>query len=1011
MLASITRAQPLHFFPANASGASPLAQLLKKDLRGDVLFDTASRGRYSTDASIYQITPIGVVVPRDQADVLRALDIARDQKVAVLSRGAGTSQCGQTVGDALIIDNSKWLCNVIAFDANAMTITVEPGMVLDHLNAWLKPHGLWFPVDVSTSAQCTIGGMTGNNSCGSRSIEYGNMVHNVLSVDAVLADGTQANFGSLNTPVSGARLQNILESLKTIATRERAELAERIPKVLRRVAGYNIDLFDCQNPRAYTDDGVANLAHLLVGSEGTLAYSRQITLKLCPLPVHKVLGVVNFESFYKAMDSAQHIVTLKPTAVELVDRTMIDLALSNPAFRPVVEKALLGQPAAILLVEFAGEDQAALLKKLDELDALLSDHGLPNSVVKMPEAQAQKALWDVRKAGLNIMMSMKGDGKPVSFVEDCAVPLEHLAQYTDRLTEVFHRYGTEGTWYAHASVGTLHVRPILDMRRDGAVKMRAIAEETSALVREYKGAFSGEHGDGLCRGEWVSWQYGPRIHQAFTEIKALFDPDNRFNPDKIVRPPKMDDRNNFRYAPGYQVPALQTGLDWSAWNVLRDPLTGDETQPGTGLDLSNGLASAVEMCNNNGHCRKFDAGTMCPSYRITKDEQHVTRGRANTLRLALSGQIGQAGLASAEVKDALDLCVSCKGCKRDCPTGVDMAKIKIEARAAWGKVHGLTLRERLIAFMPHYAPWASRLGGLLSFAQAVPVFGPLAKRALGFATARSLPKFKAPFLTSTLSRAPALSNHDAKEATGKDVLLFVDTFSNYLEAENAQAAQRVLQAAGYTVHLNVRPGERPLCCGRTFLSAGLIDQAKAEARRTLDTLMPYVTKGIAIVGLEPSCLLTLRDEFLHYGYGAEAEKLAEQAFLFEEFLVREQKAGRFKLTLQPIDYNNALLHGHCHQKAFDALSPVQTVLSWIPELKISTVESSCCGMAGSFGYEAEHHQASMQMAELSLLPAVRNRAASTVVVADGTSCRHQIHDGADVQAVHTARLLAQALTT
>ena len=1011
MLASITRAQPLHFFPAKASGASPLAQLLKKDIRGDVLFDTASRGRYSTDASIYQITPIGVVVPRDQADVLRALDIARDQKVAVLSRGAGTSQCGQTVGDALIIDNSKWLCNVIAFDANAMTITVEPGMVLDHLNAWLKPHGLWFPVDVSTSAQCTIGGMTGNNSCGSRSIEYGNMVHNVLSVDAVLADGTQANFGSLNTPVSGARLQNILESLKTIATRERAELAERIPKVLRRVAGYNIDLFDCQNPRAYTDDGVANLAHLLVGSEGTLAYSRQITLKLCPLPVHKVLGVVNFESFYKAMDSAQHIVTLKPTAVELVDRTMIDLALSNPAFRPVVEKALLGQPAAILLVEFAGEDQAALLKKLDELDALLSDHGLPNSVVKMPEAQAQKALWDVRKAGLNIMMSMKGDGKPVSFVEDCAVPLEHLAQYTDRLTEVFHRYGTEGTWYAHASVGTLHVRPILDMRRDGAVKMRAIAEETSALVREYKGAFSGEHGDGLCRGEWVSWQYGPRIHQAFTEIKALFDPDNRFNPDKIVRPPKMDDRNNFRYAPGYQVPALQTGLDWSAWNVLRDPLTGDETQPGTGLDLSNGLASAVEMCNNNGHCRKFDAGTMGPSYRITKDEQHVTRGRANTLRLALSGQIGQAGLASAEVKDALDLCVSCKGCKRDCPTGVDMAKIKIEARGAWGKVHGLTLRERLIAFMPHYAPWASRLGGLLSFAQAVPVFGPLAKRALGFATARSLPKFKAPFLTSTQSRAPALSDHDAKEATGKDVLLFVDTFSNYLEAENAQAAQRVLQAAGYTVHLNVRPGERPLCCGRTFLSAGLIDQAKAEARRTLDTLMPYVNKGIAIVGLEPSCLLTLRDEFLHYGYGAEAEKLAQQAFLFEEFLVREQKAGRFKLTLQPIDYNNALLHGHCHQKAFDALSPVQTVLSWIPELKISTVESSCCGMAGSFGYEAEHHQASMQMAELSLLPAVRNRAASTVVVADGTSCRHQIHDGADVQAVHTARLLAQALTT
>ena len=993
----------LHFLPANAGASSPLAKLLSKEMRGDVLFDAASRGRYSTDASIYQITPIGVVVPRDQTDVLRALDIARDQKIAVLSRGAGTSQCGQTVGEALIIDNSKWLCNVIAFDAHAQTITVEPGMVLDHLNAWLKPHGLWFPVDVSTSAQCTIGGMTGNNSCGSRSIEYGNMVHNVLSIDAVLADGTQARFGSLTEPVVGARLQNILENLKTIATRERGELAERIPKVLRRVAGYNIDLFDCQNPRAYTDDGVANLAHLLVGSEGTLAYSRQITLKLCPLPTHKVLGVVNFQSFYKAMDSAQHIVTLKPTAVELVDRTMIDLALSNPAFRPVVEKALLGQPAAILLVEFAGDDQAALLKKLDDLDALLSDHGLPNSVVKMPEASAQKALWDVRKAGLNIMMSMKGDGKPVSFVEDCAVPLEHLAQYTERLTEVFHRYGTEGTWYAHASVGTLHVRPILDMRRDGAVKMRAIAEETSALVREYKGAFSGEHGDGLCRGEWISWQYGPRIHQAFTEIKALFDPDDRFNPDKMIHPPKMDDRSNFRYAPGYQVPPLQTGLDWSSWNVLRDPLTGVETQAGTGLDLSNGLASAVEMCNNNGHCRKFDAGTMCPSYRITKDEQHVTRGRANTLRLALSGQIGDAGLASPEVKEALDLCVSCKGCKRDCPTGVDMAKIKIEARAAWANKHGLTLRERLIAFMPHYAPWASRFGTILGLAEAIPFVGPLAKRAMGFASTRSLPKFKKPFLNNSTPTAKA------PLTSGKDVLLFVDTFSNYLESENARAAQQVLQAAGYTVHLNVRAGERPLCCGRTFLSAGLIEQAKAEARRTLDTLMPFVSQGIAIVGLEPSCLLTLRDEFLHYGYGEAAQQLAKHAFLFEEFLVREQKAGRFKLALAPIDYNNALLHGHCHQKAFDALTPVQTVLSWIPELKVSTVESSCCGMAGSFGYEAEHHQASMQMAELSLLPAVRNRAASTVVVADGTSCRHQIHDGTDVDAIHTARLLAQAL--
>jgi FAD/FMN-containing dehydrogenase/Fe-S oxidoreductase len=1002
--------KPIVFHRKQTASTSALATRLAEEIRGDVLFDAASRGRYSTDASIYQITPTGVVVPRDQADVLCALDVARDLGAAVLARGAGTSQCGQTVGEALIIDNSRWLCNVIDFDLEARTVTVEPGVVLDHLNAWLKPHGLWFPVDVSTSAQCTIGGMAGNNSCGSRSIEYGNMVHNVLGIDAILPDGTQAYFGSLNSPVSGSRMQGILDQLKQIATRERGELAERIPKVLRRVAGYNLDLFDCQNPRAYTDDGVANLSHLLVGSEGTLAYSRQITLKLSPLPIHKTLGVVNFQSFYQAMDSAQHIVKLNPTAVELVDRTMIELALENPAFRPVIEKALIGKPAAILLVEFAGEEQSGLIKKLDELDTLLSDHGLPNCVVKMPEANAQKALWDVRKAGLNIMMSMKGDGKPVSFVEDCAVPLENLAEYTNRLTEVFHRYGTEGTWYAHASVGTLHVRPILDMRRDGAQKMRAIAEETAALVREYKGALSGEHGDGLCRGEWVSWQYGPRIHQAFAEIKNLFDPDNRFSPNKMIHPPRMDDRSNFRFAPGYGVANISTALDWSNWNVLRDPLTGVETAPGTGVDPSNGLASAIEMCNNNGHCRKFDAGTMCPSYRITKDEQHVTRGRANTLRLALSGQLGSDGLASVEVKEALDLCVSCKGCKRDCPTGVDMAKMKIEARAAWGARHGVGLRERLVAYMPRYAGFAGHIGGVLHTLEHTPVLGAAVKKLLGFAAERSLPVFRKSFLKSLPAQANSVVA-SSTSSTGKEVLLFVDTFNNSIDVENAQAAQQVLEAAGYTVHFNTVAGQRPLCCGRTFLSAGLVEQAKQEARRALDALTPFVKRGVPIVGLEPSCLLTMRDEFLQYGWGEEAQALSDSALLFEEFLVREHKANRLTLPLAPIQTDTVLLHGHCHQKAFDALTPVQTVLSWIPGLKVSTIESSCCGMAGSFGYEAEHHEASLAMAEISLLPAVRKRQTNTVVVADGTSCRHQIKDGAQADAIHTARLLAQALTT
>ncbi len=999
-------AKPIQMMPRSRRVEPPLARRLRAELRGDVLFDAASRGRYATDASIYQITPIGVVVPRDQNDLRIALEIARTDNIPLLARGAGTSQCGQTVGEALVIDTSKWLNHVIDFDAEARTITVEPGVVLDHLNAWLKPHGLWFAVDVSTAAQCTIGGMTGNNSCGSRSIEYGNMVHNVHAIEAILADGSEGYFGSLRHPPTSAPMQAILKGVREIARREQDQIVEKIPKVLRRVAGYNIDLFDCQNPRAYTDDGYANLAHLLVGSEGTLAFSRQITLDLMPLPAHKALGVVNFPTFEQAMALTQHIVKLKPCAVELVDRTMIYLAMDNPAFRPVIEKALVGAPEAILLVEFAGEDRATQLDSLRKLIELMGDLGLPGSVVAMPGPAEQKALWDVRKAGLNIMMSMKGDGKPVSFIEDCAVPLEHLADYTSRLTEVFHRHGTEGTWYAHASVGTLHVRPILDMRRDGAVKMRSIAEQASELVREYKGAFSGEHGDGLCRGEWVAWQYGPRLNQAFSDIKAIFDPDNRMNPDKIVRPPKMDDARNFRYGPGYQEQPAMPVLDWSAWNVERDPLTGSETAPGTGGDLTSGLAKAVEMCNNNGHCRKFDAGTMCPSYRATRDEQHVTRGRANTLRLAISGQLGQDGLASDEVKEALDLCVSCKGCKRDCPTGVDMAKFKIEARAARVLRHGLDLREKLVAFMPHYAATAARFSGIMRLAERIPVLASWVKRKIGLATERSLPQFQKSFLSGVSHQpAPELGSNP----TGMDVVLFVDTFNNHLDPKNAQAAQRVLQAAGYTVHMPVAPGQRPVCCGRTFLAAGLVDQAKLEARRLLDTFAPYVELGIPIVGLEPSCLLTLRDEFLHYGYGQEARQLADHALLFEEFLLREKLAGRLALKLNPIGASHALLHGHCHQKAFDAFTPVQKVLNWIPELKVSTVESSCCGMAGSFGYEAEHYQASQAMAELSLLPAVRLRVPGSLVVADGTSCRHQIQDGAQVEALHVARVLEMAL--
>ncbi len=949
---------------------------LRREIKGDVLFGAYDRGRYSTDASIYQINPVGIVIPRNAEDARIAIQIAADEGVPVLPRGGGTSQCGQTVGAALVVDNARHLKKILHVDAGNSTAIVEPGIVLDHLNAALKPHGLWFPVDVSTSAQATIGGMTGNNSCGSRSLFYGNMVHNVAGIDALLSDGTRAHFGPVNGNLEGLsgppRFLDIVRRVREIAVREADEIEARYPKLLRRVGGYNLE--------TVKPAGVHNLAHLLVGSEGTLAYSTAVHLKLSSLPKHKTLGVVHFPTFYQAMDMTRHIVALGPVAVELVDRTMIELSRAIPAYSGTVSRFLKGEPEAILLVEFAGADLATQQRKLKDLVALMGDLGLPGSVVEIVEAEFQKEVWEVRKAGLNIMMSMKGDGKPVSFIEDCAVPLEHLAEYTARLTRVFEAHGTKGTWYAHASVGCLHVRPILNMKEDGARKMRAIAEEAAELVREYKGAYSGEHGDGLVRSEWIAPFFGPRLTGAFEEIKDLFDPDRLMNPGKIVRPSKQDDRSLFRFKPGYSATKIDTALDWSDWG---------------------GFAGAVEMCNNNGHCRKFDAGTMCPSYRVTGEEKHLTRGRANTLRLAISGQLGSDALVSDEMAETMRLCVGCKGCKRECPTGVDMAKMKVEFLHHYKRRHGYTLFDRLIGYLPRYAPMVSGFAWLVNLRDRVPGLAKLSELIAGFSADRSLPRWSA---------NPFRAGEVGTRGHGREVALFIDTFNTWFEPEIARAAIRVLEAAGYRVVVpTAADGARPLCCGRTFLSAGMIDEGRSEARRLVQAMLPFAAKGVPILGLEPSCLFALRDEIATLLPGADAEKIGSSAMLFEEFLAREHAVGRLNLKLKPLPQSKALLHGHCHQKAFDAVKPTLAVLNLIPGMQASLIESSCCGMAGAFGYEPKNLDVSRKMAELSLLPAISKAGDDTIIVADGTSCRHQIADGAAREAVHVASLLADAL--
>ena len=962
-----------------ALGDPRLAARLSRETRAEVLFRPADRGRYATDASIYQQEPIGVVVPRSLADVEAALAICREEGVPLLPRGGGTSQCGQTVNRALVLDCTKYLRRVLEVDAKAGVARVEPGITLGALNEALKAHGVFYPVDPSTWQRCTIGGMAGNNSCGSKSIRYGLMADNVLAIDALLADGTRFRFGdlpdNLGAEVPGG-IADLIQRLRALGAREAEEIAARFPKQLRRVGGYNIEAL---TPAARAA-GRANLARLLVGSEGTLAFSAALDLKLWPIKPRKVLGICQFPSFRKAMEASQHLVSLMPEAVELVDRTMIDLGRSIPIYRATIDKMLIGEPDSLLIVEFHGQEDGPLLRDLARLEEMMADLGHPGQVVRATDTGFQAAIAEVREAGLNIMMSMKGDGKPVSFIEDCAVGLDDLADYTEKLNEVFARHGTKGTWYAHASVGCLHVRPVLNMKDGAAVaKMRAIAEECFALVRAYKGSHSGEHGDGIVRSEFHRPMFGDRIVSAFEEVKDTFDPRGLLNPNRITRPPRMDDRSLFRYGPGYAADAAITpALDWSDY-------------PGP----LGGLLSAVEMCNNNGTCRKFDANVMCPSYRATRDEAHLTRGRANTLRLALTGQLGPDALAGDEVAAAMALCVSCKGCKRECPTGVDMARMKIEALAARAKRHGVPLRERLIARLPRMARFASMAPFLFNLRDMIPGLPALTQSMLGLAADRPLPRFRGDVFHDWELRAP--------DGRAHEVILLPDAFNRYFEPENLRAAIRVLRAAGYDPAVARPPrGMRPLDEGRTLLAAGMVDEARVEARRVIEALEPFASP---VVGIEPSSLTTLRDEFLVLLPGEQSRALAKRAMLLSELLERDKASLSFK-SLEAIVH----IHGHCHQKAFGAFPAAIALLKRIPGVTVKPITSSCCGMAGAFGYQAESLEASKAMAELSLLPAVRAAAAQDFIIADGTSCRHQIGDLGGRAAIHSVRLLDRALS-
>ena len=955
----------------NENQIQKIAKEIQGQVKGKVLFDEFSRGRYSTDSSLYQIKPVGAVLPVDTNDVLQIMEYSQKHHIPLLARGGGSSQCGQTVGESIVLDYSKHQNKILEFNKEEKTVWVEPGIVLDQLNAYLKPYGLWYPVDVSTSSRATIGGMTGNNSCGSRSLYYGNMVNNVLAVEAILDDGTIHTFEDINKNYleitnDQNRQYQIIKKFLDIKEKTKEEIDLHFPITQRRVGGYNIDLI---NPNGF------NTSNILVGSEGTLSLFKKIKLKLWEIPKQKVLGVCFFQKFNEAMALTKEMVKLKPTTVELLDKNLIDLAKAIPLYAGEINKYIKGDPEAVLMVEFIDEDLDLARQKLKDLESLVKTDNADNHFAAHENLQDQKAIFEIRKAGLNILMSMKGDKKAVAFIEDCAVTLEHLDDYTSKLKEIFRKYNTSGMFYAHASVGTLHVRPVLNMKTEEDVKnMKSIAEEAFALVKQYKGSHSGEHGDGIVRSEFHEMMFGKKIVSAFEEIKDTFDPKGLLNPGKIVRPFKSDDRSLMRYKPGYKAENITTHYDWSAWGQFSD---------------------AVEMCNNNGACRKLDSGVMCPSYRVTKEEKDLVRGRANTLRLALSNQLPEGSFASKEMFETMELCVSCKACQRECPMSVDIAKMKSEFLSHYYKKFSMSIKDKIISDMPKLIWLLKIIAPIFNTVKNIPLLDK-AIEFFGFSSKRQMPVVQ--------NIAPLKEIYQTQPQLNNKIILLADTFNINFEIKNIMYAIKVLNKFGYQAIIPSFDDSnlsRPLCCGRTYISFGQMDKAKYEMNRFTNYIINNGYAEMPVVGIEPSCLLTFNDEYKSLKGIDKREQLQNKFYLIEEFILEQIQQGK-KVNASTYT-KNVLVHGHCHQKSQDRFKGLLDLLK-ILNIKHKAIDSSCCGMAGSFGYSSKNFDISKKMANLSLIPTI-NEHPEDVVVANGTSCRQQIFDFSKRDAKHVSELL------
>ena len=966
------------------AAVSDLGHALRRAVRGDVRFDPASRLLYSTDASMYQVEPIGVVIPRDAEDVQAAVEIARREQVALLPRGGGTSLTGQTVNRALVLDFSRHMRRVLEVNAEERWARVEPGLVQDDLNHHARPLGLLFGPDTSTSNRATLGGMLGNNSGGSHSIAYGLTVEHVLELTCLLADGTRVVFGEV-TPEAFAvkgRLPGPEGRIYREVARLRAtyadEIRARYPTHWRRVAGYNLN--ELVNGAARTPGGPPagpaplNMARLLVGSEGTLVTVLEAKVRLVPRPARTALDVIHYRDMQEALESSQSILETGPYAVELTDKVILDLARGN------IEQAarmgfVQGDPAAILIVEYAGGSDAEVRAKVEALEARRARErwGYASHVALDPGEQ--QSIWKLRKAGLGLLLGMKGDKKPIAFVEDTCVEPRHLPEFVPRFREIFAKHDTVGAYYGHCSVGCLHIRPVINLKTPrGLEQVRAIAREIFDLVFEFGGTMSSEHGDGRARSPYLERMYGPRLVQAFRELKGAFDPEGRMNPGNIVASPGITE--HLRYGAGYTTWEPATLLDFSA---------------------QGGFAASIEMCNGVGACRKTLEGTMCPSYMATRDEEHSTRGRANALRAVLSGRLPPAEFTGRRLYEVMDLCLECKGCKAECPANVDMAKLKYEFLHHYHAANGLPLRNRLFGRIARVNRLGARMPALVNWLSGLAPSRWLLEKAAGIDRRRPLPALAAETFTAWFARhAPPAA------APRGEVVLFHDTFTTYNSPEIGRAAVGLLEAAGFRAVLVDRK-----CCGRPLISKGMLAEAREHAAWNVRRLAPYAARGVAIVGLEPSCLLTLRDESVDLLRTDEARAVARQSFLLEEFLLRERARG-LELGFAARG-RRVLLHGHCHQKALVGTGPTVAALRWAG-FEVEEVDSGCCGMAGAFGFEREHYDLSVTLGNRRLAPAVRAAAADTEVVAPGVSCRQQIEHLAGRRARHPAEVLWTAIS-